>query len=98
MTTPETRHDSQCENLPGGQYHGKTVGEVFGGTSTMTPIPCHCPARASGRIQAEAEMVGDLARLADLLAATPAGPDHDAIAAEAQAIADQLNKSREGDR
>lgn len=48
-------HDSQCENLPGGEYFGKTVGEVFGGSSTMTPIPCHCRAREDGRRQAERE-------------------------------------------
>jgi hypothetical protein len=33
----------------------------------------------------------DLATLAGLLASTPAGPDHDALAAQAQAIADRAN-------
>ncbi len=31
-----TRHDSRCENLPGGSYHDRTIGR---------PIPCHCVAR-----------------------------------------------------
>jgi len=50
------QHDEKCENRPSGEYHGKTVGEVFGGTCTMTPIPCHCPARAAGKAQAEREI------------------------------------------
>ena len=41
-------HDSGCENLPGGEYHGKMIGGL--------PIPCHCPARAAGRARAEREI------------------------------------------
>ena len=55
-------HDSQCENRPGGEYAGKTVGQVFGGTSTLTPIPCHCLSRADGRRAAQRQLIREAAR------------------------------------
>ena len=47
-------HDVRCEILPGGEYHGKTIGG--GGGYEPMQIPCHCPARADGRRQAEREI------------------------------------------
>jgi len=41
-------HDEQCENLPGGDYAGKTIGG--------RPIPCHCVAREHGRKLAQREI------------------------------------------
>jgi len=43
-----TTHDGRCENRPGGEYHGKTIGG--------RGIPCHCPARAEGRRLAQEDM------------------------------------------
>jgi hypothetical protein len=48
MTDTTITHDQECENLPGGTYHGKTIGSL--------PIPCHCVARADGRALAEREL------------------------------------------
>jgi hypothetical protein len=53
-----TTHDSKCEQLPGGAYFGRTIG------NPAMPIPCHCEARAAGRKRAEREMIREAARAA----------------------------------
>jgi hypothetical protein len=45
-TTAQTVHDSQCEQLPGGEYHNRTIG------NPPMLIPCHCEARTAGRARA----------------------------------------------
>lgn len=49
-------HDDQCEQRPGGKYHGRTIG------NPPMPIPCHCRARESGRQKAEREIRRDAKR------------------------------------
>ena len=44
-------HDEQCEQRPGGEYEGRTIGVP------PMPLPCHCAARDQGRRQAGEEQV-----------------------------------------
>lgn len=37
----DAKHDDECENRKGGEYHGKKL--------NGKKIPCHCPARKQGR-------------------------------------------------
>jgi hypothetical protein len=57
VKTPIT-HDDRCEQLPGGEYYGKTIG------NPPMAIPCHCPARESGTRRAERENRRDARRAA----------------------------------
>ena len=49
MSTPTT-HDDRCEQGPRGKYNGMTIG------TSGDPVPCHCPARAQGREEAQFDL------------------------------------------